>query len=182
MSPGDTGGFCACCEVVGDPCAGLDCGEVIAATTCPGVTVPVTCGTCSDYCGPSGVCDTNMCRCGKIWRCFAINYGADSCVDFLEVDGWEPVTAQDICTISSPDAPAVIEECDEFTDCCKALAPTRSPYRWVKRCEATWQATDTPAPHEPYYVYLPNFFPDNVCFNNLGGTLIIEPTGVFPAY
>jgi hypothetical protein len=184
MTAPDTGGVCSACTIVGNPCAGVACGTVDAPTTCPGVTTPVVCGTCTlpQVCNEDPDPTLNYCADPLIWRCIAINYGADACVDFLQADGWDAATAQPVCVSSSPDAPAVIEVCDEFVDCCKALAPTRTPYRWVKRCVATWVATDVPAPHEPYYVYLPNFFPDQVCFDNLGGTLEIEPTGVFPAY
>ena len=132
-------------------------------------SVEVQCGACTG----DDVCDANLCRIANIWKCDAVNYGAASCVDFLERDGWNAVEADAACQISSPDQPGVVTEVQSQALAC--IGTTAHP----KRCTANDVGTGIPAYAQPYYVYVPSYFPDQVCGNNLNGVIELAP---WPAY
>jgi hypothetical protein len=167
------------CGTMDDGCGGtIDC--PIAEDGCPSSDA----GISSDGGTSNEDCFDNVCRVSKIWRCDALNYGAVACVDYLELDGWNPVEADANCVISSPDESdtyPIFGEVLEAASCKDTYVPLVPP---TKRCIATMQGTDTmgvsePSYAEPYYMYAPSYFPDTVCENNLGGTIDGPP---FPAY
>jgi hypothetical protein len=183
VTPGQNGSECqpdqSCLDCTYDEvaaCVGIGCGNVDVLDAC-GNTVSVACPDTCD--GVTNTCDypnSNDCRPFTIWRCDAVNYGANACVDYLETDGWNAVEAERNCQISSPDQPGVLTEVLEPASCKDSYV---APPPGAKRCVATWEATSTPSYATPYYVYVPDYFPDQVCANNLGGVVDAAP---WPAY
>jgi hypothetical protein len=133
--PDGTGGTCQPCAIVGTPCAGLNCGTVDAATTCSGVTVPVSCGACTDQ-----KCEANLCVDYTIWACENTMSGQAACSDWLESDGWDLAGAEFQCEdLTDPTTAWAVVVADATTVCINQAQDPLSPYHAADdgRCKST---------------------------------------------
>jgi Leucine-rich repeat (LRR) protein len=164
-----------CCEDLrtdGVVCSGVECGTV--NDTCG---VLRNCGACSD---PSDICIDNVCEpeALNVYRCNAVYFGTDECIDFLEFEGWTLEDAQVQCAAFSdiPGTETVVETNEEGS--CKNLNTGAFP-RCIA-CEVDW---GEPSPRSCigriYYMYYSDFFPEMLCVDDLAGT---EEAAPWPSY
>jgi hypothetical protein len=135
--------------------SGYECGSAYHGD-CPAMLI--LCGACANQ---TETCIANLCQpipAGEaIFRCDGQNYGYAVCADFLEANGWTVSDAEMECDLVSPEIQGTVITTIEAGSC-KDTAATQTPYAWSKRCVFTSFVIP-----EAFYLYMPSFFPDNVC-------------------
>jgi Leucine-rich repeat (LRR) protein len=170
------------CEACEDLRADTEvCGTGECGTVDDSCGVARSCGTCAD---PTDSCVANVCQPvlegGVVYRCDSMQYGTDQCSDFLESDGWTAVEAEAECTAFSDPGTETFTTTTVAGSCKNTVDQGAFP----KRCDACQVDTDDPAPRtcvgNDFYLYIPAFFPDAVCVDYMGGTIVPAPWPGYP--
>jgi internalin A len=173
---------CPNCVPSSDVCAdnGYECGPAYHSD-CP--SMPVNCGTCAD---PTDACVANLCEPivtgGAVYRCDSVQYGAEQCLDFLELDGWTLAEAEAECANFADDPSLTTIMVTTETGSCKNTLDQAVFTKRCDTCEVDFSDTTTPRPcvGNDFYLYVPSYFPDNVCVDQLGGDIVPAPWPDYP--